>query len=90
MKTDIKNPEQQPVEELLTATATFLRQGRQGWGTEYLDEVIERVQKRLDAASEPVLEKVQPVLVETMQAMERRDYLVVADLIEYRLKDILT
>lgn len=90
MKTDIQDPEKKSFGELLAATAAFLRQGRQGWGTKYLDEVIERVQQRLEGVSESVLQEVQPVLMEMMQAMERRDYLLVADLIEYRLKDILT
>jgi hypothetical protein len=87
MKIDRDKPTQKEFDELFDATIQYLRQGYKGWGTEYLEELLSRIQARLDERSEKAVEDIKPILFKTMQAMERRDYLAVADFLEYRLID---
>ena len=71
------------------ATARAFRLGMEGVGSERLAEFIDALGCLLPKVSPDVLEKLNPLLEDTFNAMSRKDHLRVADLLEYEIKPLV-
>jgi len=76
--------------EALKTTATSFRLGMEGQGSENLIKLIDLLTPLVQDSDSPHREQMNTVLAELFAAQSRKDYIYVADLLEYQLSKWLT
>lgn len=73
----------------LTEVANGYRLGQEGHGSLKLAQLIEMLLPELNDFPPTSLSTLNHLLTQAMEALSRRDYLFVADLLEYPIKDVI-
>lgn len=74
---------------LLHSTVESFRLGMEGQGSQALVELIDSLSQSLIGLRQEDMAPLNTVLVQALEAQQRKDYLYVADVLEYRLKPFL-
>ncbi len=77
------------ISQQLTEVASGYRQGLEGHGSLKLVQLIEMLLPELTDFPPTSLSTLNHLLTQAMEALSRRDYLFVADLLEYPIKDAI-
>ena len=73
----------------LQQTCRAFRLGLEGEGSEHLVSLIDSISVLMTKASEDGLMQLSSLLTETLGAIERKDYLWAADMLEYEIAPLL-
>lgn len=74
---------------LLQSTAESFRLGMEGAGSQALVELIDGLSLNLIGLRQEDIAALNTILVRALEAQQRKDFLYVADMLEYRLKPFL-
>lgn len=74
---------------LLQSTAESFRLGMEGQGSQALVELIDGLSLNLIGLRQEDIAALNTILVRALEAQQRKDFLYVADMLEYRLKPFL-
>jgi len=73
----------------LESTCRAFRLGMEGEGSEQLVLLIDSISVLMAAASQDAIVRLSQLLTETLGAIERKDYLWAADMLEYEIAPLL-
>lgn len=74
----------------LASVVDAYRLGMEGQASEHLVSLIDMLSHLLGKSPPELASKLNPVLAETLGAVERKDYLWAADMLEYEIAPLLT